>query len=61
MARCLKHENKFITYLIMKKKGKNNDNKSKCICMRYEILMQKQIQIGLVRRRMYYHMKIKMM
>ena len=28
MARWLKHENKFILYLIIIKKGKNNDNKS---------------------------------
>ena len=31
---------------------KKKKDKSKCICMRYEILMQKQIQIGLPRRRM---------
>ena len=30
--------------------GKND--KSKCVCMRYEVLVQKQIQIDLPRRRM---------
>ena len=36
----------------MKKKKKEDISVYMCICMRYDILMQKQIQIGLPRRKM---------
>ena len=45
VARWVKHKIYYVS-----NNGKNN--KSKCVCLRYEILMQKQIQIGLSRRRM---------
>ena len=49
MVRWRKHE-KLIYYVSTNEKNKNN--KSKCICTEYEMLMQKQAQIGLPRRRM---------
>ena len=49
MVRWRKHE-KLIYYVSTNEKNKNN--KSKCICTGYEMLMQKQAQIGLPRRRM---------